>query len=773
MSVADLSETDSIKRNLLHQDLTITLVCYLSVVLSVVVIDLLPPDRLTERLISYVVIYGLCAPLVGLVYTLAATSSFRFQSVTFVSGIGALSALWTMNVGTHSVMLVLILILSSAASFIALGRWKYVNKINISDRLSILNQVIMVFLFASCISVMILKSPLSDELKIPGFQKGGWIGLGLFVLLLFELRLPHALVLLPQSNSVIRHRNFLLDLYRLFSRRLIEPIFSTLRFSGIAIALFFVFITAFAAPLILTKGDLDWIQTLNPYVGPSLRLMNGGVPLIDVFCQYGLLLPYLIFSAAFSTIIAPSYPSAEFVVSLVNASYLLIAIILLMRILGSMVLLAMVTTLISIMIIPAWTGIPQFGGLRFLPPLLVAAGIVFQSPKRHLSLISLVPLLIASFWSAESLIWGLLTFVCGIGGRLLYERAKFREFLHSIGGAVVILFAAHLLFSIGIRITAGAWPRYDIYLEILNSYRKSEWGNITFSNEPVIWVAQGLIYLSALAAAFGAIFQGQVKTGRTYPPEVYVLLPITVAGILGMSYWVARCFPIYLYPTMIPAVIIATVVLDRFLARVSHFYLVPTHSWLLTAIIAGIIYMLAGTVAIHARENSGLVNGVHPRNVLAYIRSLQSTPNQPDWYDPITWDTVEFVKKYQPDAKELILFTRIPRDTPTFLLTRTKDALGTSSQNEALSKTFVAEILERVKTIAVPGRYIFVDKSINDFLSETQAPADTMNTYLPMQLEIYKYIRTKYNLCVLEESPNGMLATVVQTKTDKSCNNIY
>jgi hypothetical protein len=59
-------------------------------------------------------------------------------------------------------------------------------------------------------------------------------------------------------------------------------------------------------------GDMNWIQTLNLLFGPTLHVLRGGIPMIDVFCQYGFL-PYLLFSLAFVTAFAPSYPAASLV----------------------------------------------------------------------------------------------------------------------------------------------------------------------------------------------------------------------------------------------------------------------------------------------------------------------------------------------------------------------------------------------------------------------------------------------------------------------------
>lgn len=123
------------------------------------------------------------------------------------------------------------------------------------------------------------------------------------------------------------------------------------------------------------------------------------------------------------------------------------------------VLIALTAALLTIGIVPAWFGIPQVGGLRFLPLLLTVAALVFQPPERRLSILPISALLLASFWSIEAFIWSFLTVVCSVGGWVPYERRWIREFLRSVGKAAITVAGAHAIFSITAYITLGRWPR--------------------------------------------------------------------------------------------------------------------------------------------------------------------------------------------------------------------------------------------------------------------------------------------------------------------------
>jgi hypothetical protein len=549
----------------------------------------------------------------------------------------------------------------------------------------------------------------------------------------------------------------------------------------LAVGVVIVSIVATALVQQAVNGNLDWIMTLGVSIAPAIRFLSGGVPLVDEFSQYGLA-HFLIFAAAFSTIVAPSFPSAVFVVSLANAAYVGVAATIMLRCVRSFMLAAAATVLIAVAIVPAWLGLPSAGGLRFLPPLLVVLGFAFQPLKSHMSFRSLVPLLICAFWSIEVFIWGFLTFSCGIGGRLLFERARLAEFVRCIGGAALMVIAAHAFFSIAIYFFAARWPRYDISVDMIRGMVIGyELSAIAFSTPAWAWAVEGMIYFVALGVSFAKIVQGW-STDRSDCLTIQVVLPASVAGLLGMSYWIGRPLEFNLWPTVIPAVIIATIAVDRFLGQFRCPRPLTLPDWVSTLIIGGVITFLSGVVSVLAEHRTGfseLISGrvklnAYVHSKIQYLQSLKHTPMDPQAYDPISWDTVELIRKYQPAKKEVALFIELPRDVPVYLLTGQKDAFGTSSFADNASQILISELAARVPDVVVPGTYVFIQDSFADYFRRRRVPkSDEHYGYSVIQFWVYPKIRDRYNLCIVEESQNGVLATVAKLRTDESCSKLY
>jgi hypothetical protein len=536
--------------------------------------------------------------------------------------------------------------------------------------------------------------------------------------------------------------------------------------------------TALVGPNV--NGDLNWIMTFSVFLGPAIRVMAGGLPLIDTFSQYGIL-PFVLFAGMFSTVVAPSYPSSAFIVGLVNAAYILVALAIMARFVRVSVFVACAAGLLTIGIVPAWFGIPQNGGLRFLPPLLTAAALACQRREQHLSCFALATLLLASFWSIEAFTWSALTACCAVGGQVLYKREPILEFFRPIGSAALIIVGAHSAVSIFAYLGVGQWPRYDIYFDMVHRFRTSGWGAVPFSAETPLWIVEGTIYFVGLALAFTRILKPG-RRGQIDDLIIGVVLPLAVTGLLGMSYWVGRPLEFSLWPTMVPAVILATIAIDQTIVPVQPGHMtISQGSYFLIA--SCVIVALSATMGVLSTSRHGFSDLVAGRDdpfhyaqrKIQLLKSLKATPAVPAAYDPIAWDAIELVRKYQPPQKDVVLFIQMPREVPVYLLTNHKDAFGLSSFGDNISPKFAAERREAVGSVVGPGTHVFIQKSFADYfwLRRVPGPSDWKESYTDLQKDAYKIIRDRYDLCILEESPNGMLATIARPKSDGSCSDVY
>jgi hypothetical protein len=500
--------------------------------------------------------------------------------------------------------------------------------------------------------------------------------------------------------------------------------------AGCAIA---VFMAIAALSAVSVDGNLDWIQTLNTYLGPALRVMQGGVPLVDVFCQYGIF-PYLVFSVIHSTVLPFSYPAAAFVVTATNAIYVGVASGILLKASRNASVAVATAAALTVLVVPAWNGIPSNGGLRFLPPLLVCLGIVLST--KRVSAGGVIALLICSIWSIEGFAWGLVVYFSTLILRLVHDRANAATWLREIAisaGAVVL---AQALLMVAWLALFGSYLRYDIYLEIIASYSGNGWGAVPFSTRSPLWFIASALYFCAVASGVAVALRG--KNGDDSDVILSAVFPVGVAGIVTLFYWVGRPLEFNLLPTLVPAFVLAGLVLDR-LPRI-----LVTASSVLGAI------GLLGTHEFYLGDR------------LALFSRARSIPASEWKYDPVIVSAASLIKKYQPDDPGLRLFVRLPRDIPIFLLTGKHDAFGRSNQNDELSEKYMNRgLVAGLKNTKV-GSFVFSETLLADFMSGKRQPTSSTDSFTPFAYTAFLAITEKYDLCPIETGAEMMVSITVE-----------
>lgn len=251
-----------------------------------------------------------------------------------------------------------------------------------------------------------------------------------------------------------------------------------------------------------------------------------------------------------------------------------------------------------------------------------------------------------------------------------------------------------------------------------------------------------------------------------------------------MSYWVGRPFEFNLWPTIVPAIIIATITVDRLIVRsADHSRGMTMVDVSIVSVVACAVIVLSAAMNVLATNRSGFSELASGRTDLwryvsakiEYLRSLKETPTGPAAYDPVAWDAAELVRKYQPPEKDIVLLIQMPREVPVYLLTKHRDAFGFSSFGDNISAKFVRERLGMIDTIVGVGTHVFIQKSFADYFWSRRitGPTDWYFSYTWFQGEVYRKTRAKYDLCIIEEGPNGVLATVIRPKFEGSCVELY
>lgn len=515
------------------------------------------------------------------------------------------------------------------------------------------------------------------------------------------------------------------------------------------------------------EGDINWVQTLDVHVGPALGVLHGLTPMVDAFCQYGLL-PYLIFTSAF-TLVPPSYAAAVLAADVANMLYVLVGLLTVSAVVKSRSLLVALAIYLAIFVVAKWGGIPAAGALRFLPPMLACWALSRQRGST-VSYPVVAALIVASFWSLEALIWTAGVVLAGEFGRLVYERAPVLAHIRTLAVLIAAVVLSQGIFALAIRGIDGRWPRYDIYLEILSVYAGAARSHLNFyDGQPLVgggwvtpyfttgpaWIAEALIYFAAITLGVAEIMRGR-RHGEPQSILVTLVLPVTVAGVAGMSYWIGRAAEPNLWSTMVPAFLLAIVGLDHLASSMLRMRLLPFKVAAVTMTVVAVV----GACVIVVSAWPTWASVAARRQAISAIRNAPSILV----YSPIIQDAVALIELHQPPAEPVLLFVRSPRETAVDLFSRRTDYFGFTNSVEEFSSTLFKERMQRLAALQ-PGRLIFAESNIEDFATGRRKPSDDVtNLYPQFTIWAYAALRTEFDLCIIDRSASGVVAATIARK---------
>lgn len=238
----------------------------------------------------------------------------------------------------------------------------------------------------------------------------------------------------------------------------------------------FVTIATLLFPLLMMDVELSYDALhYTAYLAPALAVQSGGIPLVDVFCQYGLC--YLIYNLFF-LVLPNTFHSAALVTTVVNAATTILGLTILRRLIKSHVVFAIVGVslpfLLTLIYHYASNMTPSHGGMRYFPVFAVAASLVYMEPSKQFNLSSIAALLLAWVWSFEAQVYGTVIYLAFLGsvaavqsdrfGRVLYQ------FVKSIGRLAVLLLGGMGVVVAGFLAVYHQLPRYDLYLSMVSAY---------------------------------------------------------------------------------------------------------------------------------------------------------------------------------------------------------------------------------------------------------------------------------------------------------------
>ena len=276
-----------------------------------------------------------------------------------------------------------------------------------------------------------------------------------------------------------------------------------------------------------------------PFVGPALHARAGGIPLVDVYCQYGFL-PWVLIYGTFARLPA-DFGTAGVVVRLVNIAYLLIIVLIAFSVArrrASAVML-MVPVLLTAITFHAGmynlNSMPSTEGMRYLPVAIMTLVLCNDRGMAWTRWAAGTVLVVASFWSVESFLFTLLPW----GGYLAIETLRLRRWrAGTIEVALCLagIIAAHAVFALAVFTTTGRWIDYVPYFDLFMQFRlgvQSDW-TLPVNSLNSWWIPVWLAIFLTLARAAAAALRGEARTSASR------LTPIALYGIGAVSYFVGR-----------------------------------------------------------------------------------------------------------------------------------------------------------------------------------------------------------------------------------------
>jgi hypothetical protein len=325
-------------------------------------------------------------------------------------------------------------------------------------------------------------------------------------------------------------------------------------------------------PLLLFDVHLEfeWLH-YSAYMGPANAVLQGRLPLVDVHCQYGLC--YLVYVLAFQCGVPHTYTGAALITSAANVLMYAAFLGILRKLVRHTWLVYVGGFLFVLFFHHYWhydsTATPSVSGMRYLPQLLLLLAIVHVPQGRHLTVWTLSAALLCLFWSAESAVFGLGTYLIFLTVRGL--QGKQRHSAIRAGLLLVALMTSSLvLVALALRLVSGAWPRFDFYFAFVNAYAfghgdLSRLWHVSADLHFLEWLPVVLAYFLCAVFAVRLIAEGVGKHEDGLVHYAATLLAIAFLGVAQLSVFVGRSSWPQLLSASFPFALLFFATLDRVL----------------------------------------------------------------------------------------------------------------------------------------------------------------------------------------------------------------
>lgn len=305
------------------------------------------------------------------------------------------------------------------------------------------------------------------------------------------------------------------------------------------------------------------IHHYNFYLGPVNDLLHGKSLLVDINCQYGVLVIYFLALVFKSEVLPLTYKGLAALIGLLQVAQYSLIYLLLRRLLGAQVFAALVlglVLLVSFFSQLEMAALPSIGPLRFGLVFLLLCLPVLRSWRPSLERACRIGahalVGVAAVWSAEVFAYVLATHL----GMLVWAQlpaagpvAWGRKLARELRWTLVAIGAAHLLLAFDILSRSGQWPYWEHYLGYLALYSVGGLGTLPIDPWTPWALIMGVYFVSVLLL----IYLGYRPAPRPHLPELGVVAGLTAFGLAQFTYYLGRSHPNNLYHVCIPSLVLA------------------------------------------------------------------------------------------------------------------------------------------------------------------------------------------------------------------------
>jgi hypothetical protein len=523
------------------------------------------------------------------------------------------------------------------------------------------------------------------------------------------------------------------------------------------------------SPILLFDIDSNFdIEHYNAYLGPAIAVLNGKIPLVDVFCQYGL--SYLVFTLGY-LFLPNNYAVAAAIVSVLNIVCWITLLLIFRRMLRNPLYFSVlaIISLLGSYYLPSHTPnmIPSALSMRYLPTILLIYVLLkrLQDSENGMDRLNFLRVDVFNGIVLLSILWNfdtLISLFILYGAYLWIIESRWKFFFRKLG----ILFFSIITIYIAVSVVYGVCfhniPSYWLYLKYIYAYMNPSTkiggifllGKIDLYRNFFFWMVFAIMNLVLF---FYTIYYRFCQ--KMEDPYIKMLFFLNTACITFMAYFTLKPSLLSMMTSGYLSFIVLFSILVMEKEKTKRFELKIGSSFLLLMVTFLFFSMIAKTFFSERKDtyrNGDMLYAIvheekSPFNLFFYNLThfcsdkKPSAGAGPDFaYEENTCTKnayhAEFrdvIEKWYPKKKEVLLFHR---DMIEVLMDYKKvHTLLVNPGNDSLVADLNTRTMAEVKDKIHEGDIIVVEKNLD---------------VLPIELKVLLEISKFYSFKFLEETPH-------------------